>query len=198
MAWNRSLGRFVGRFGLIFLFLILPWPGLNQAYDHYFRALGQLAFSRNDDQRLVRFSDPPPQPAPSGLTTRMTLGNRDLMGANGQGRGEVVDLDTRSIGWMPTALTVTLILATPIGWRRKAWALVWGLLLVHLFILFSLQTWIWNEEPALSLLPLSPLAKQIIDDTQYQLVTQLGASFSVPVLIWLLVSFRREDFPHRP
>jgi len=195
-AWatHRSLVRFVWRFALIFVLLIIPWPGWNKTYDHYFRALGELAFSRDDNKRLVRFTAPPEQPGHPELTTQMTLGNRDLMGANGTGLGEVVDLDTRSIGWVPTALTASLILATPIRWRRKAWAMFWGLLLVHGFILFSLQMWIWNEEPELSLLTLSPLAKQIVDDTQYLLITQLGASFSVPVLIWLLVSFRREDF----
>jgi len=71
--------------------------------------------------------------------------------------------------------------------------LLWGLLLIHCFILFSLQTWIWDESPDLSLTTLSPFWKTVADDLEYTLVTQLGASFSVPVLIWILVTYRRED-----
>jgi len=47
----------------------------------------------------------------------MTLGNRALVDNSGKGLAEIVDLDTRSIGWMPTALTMALILATPVPWR---------------------------------------------------------------------------------
>ena len=192
-ATRRHLVRFLWQFALIFVLLILPWPGWDQLYAQYFRGLGEMVFSRDEGQRLVRFRPSPPEQNSAALTTRMTLGNRDLMDANGKGRGEIVDLDTRSIGWVPTALTAALILATPIRWRRRGWALVWGMLLIHAFILFSLQTWIWNQEPGLSLLTLPPFLKQIVDDLQYTLITQLGASFSVPVIIWLLVTFRRED-----
>lgn len=68
-----------------------------------------------------------------------------------------------------------------------------GLLVIHVFILFSLQVWIWDESPALSLIDLSPFLKTIMDELQNTLVTQMGASFSVPILIWILVTFRREN-----
>jgi hypothetical protein len=181
------------RFALIFGLLILPWPGWNELYGEYFRALGQMAFSREGDTRIVRFEPHELQHGFSSLNTRMTLANRDLVDSSGNGRVEMVDLDTRSIGWVPTALTVALILATPVSWRRRGRALLWGLLLIHCFILFSLQTWIWDESPDLSLTTLSPFWKTVADDLEYTLVTQLGASFSVPVLIWILVTYRRED-----
>jgi hypothetical protein len=102
-------------------------------------------------------------------------------------------LDTRSIGWDPTALTIALILATPVPWRRRGWALLWGLVLVNLFILFSLQSWIWNASPNISLTTLSPFWKEMADDLEYTLITQMGVSFSMPVLIWIVVTFRLED-----
>jgi hypothetical protein len=123
----------------------------------------------------------------------MTLSNRALLDSNGSGWAEIVTLDTRSIGWLPTALTLALILATPVPWRQRGWALLWGLLLVHAFILFSLQVWIWDESPAVSLAHLSPFRQTIMDSLEYTLLTQLGASFSVPILIWILVTIRREN-----
>ena len=123
----------------------------------------------------------------------MTLGNRSLADSSGNGKAEQIPLDTRSISWMPTALTIALILATPVPWRQRVWALVWGLLLVHAFILFSLQVWIWDESADVSLMSTPPFLQRILDEMDYTLLTQLGASFSVPILIWILVTFRAEN-----
>jgi hypothetical protein len=183
----------VGRFIVIFGLLVLPWPGWNAIYGSYFRALGQAVFSRPDDQRVVLFEPHQMQHGFSSLDTQMTLGNRALADSSGKGRAEIVDLDSRSMGWMPTALTMALILATPVPWRQRAWALLWGLLLIHAFILFTLQVCLWDESSAVSLIELSPFWQLIVDELQYTLITQLGASFSVPILIWILVTIRREN-----
>jgi len=181
-------------FVLIFGLLVFPWPGWNALYGSYFRALGEAAFSRTDDQRVVLFEPHSVQHGFSTLDTRMTLANRTLADSSGHGLAKQTTLDTRSIGLMPTALTIALILATPIPWRQRAWALLWGLLLIHAFILFSLQVWIWDESSALSLLDVPPFLQTILDELKYTLITQLGVSFSMPPLIWILVSFRRKDF----
>ena len=129
----------------------------------------------------------------SSLDTQMTLGNRALVDSSGKGRGEIIGMDTISLGWMPTALTMALILTTPLPWRQRGWALLWGLLLIHAFILFSLQVWIWDESSSISLIKFSPFWQWVMDELQYTLITQMGASFSVPILIWILVAIRRED-----
>jgi len=184
---------FLFRFVLIFGLLIAPWPGWNELYGHYFRGLGQMAFSRDEGKRVVLFAPYEGQAAASSLDTRLTLGNRDLLDGGGKGLVKRTELDTRSIGWVPTALTMALIMATPIPWRRRGLALLGGLILVHGFILFSLQTWIWDNSPDLSLMTLSTFWKEVADEFDYTLINQLGASFSVPVLIWILVTFRRQD-----
>ena len=192
MFRNPAFG-FLWRFLLIYGVLIFPWPGWNNLYSDYFRNLGEMAFSRENENRIVLFAAHHVQHGFSSLDTRMTLGNRSLVDSQGNGRVVMVDLDTRSIGWLPTALTVALISATPLPWRRRLWALAGGLLLVHCFILFSLETWIWDKEPSLGLSTPSSLWMEVVDDLEYALITQLGASFSVPVVIWVLVTFRRSD-----
>jgi hypothetical protein len=194
---KRIIGA-VGRFAVIFGLLILPWPGWNEIYGGYFRALGQAAFGRQDDRRIVLLQPQYVQHGFSSLDTQMTLSNRALLDNNGNGLAELIGLDTRSIGWVPTALTMALILATPVPWRQRGWALLWGLLLIHAFILLSLQVWIWDESPALSLFNLSPFSQTIMDELQYTLLTQMGASFSVPLLIWILVTIRRENLFNLP
>jgi hypothetical protein len=70
------------------------------------------------------------------------------------------------------------------------------MLLVHAFILFSIQAWIWNESPDLSLSNLSPFWKEVADNLEYTLITQMGISFSMPVLIWIVATFRERDLKH--
>jgi len=184
--------RFLLRFVVIFGLLIAPWPGLNEAYSRYFQSLGQMAFNpAGEIRRMVVFS--PASGKIPGLDTRLTLENAELADASGQGRVECSEIDTRSIGWVPTALTVALVLATPIPWKRRLTALAGGLALIHLFIFFSLQAWVWNNSAGLSLLTLSSFEQRVLDELNYALMNQLGISFTVPVVIWTLVTFRRQD-----
>ena len=199
---KRKVGRnpvtvFALRFALIFGLLILPWPGWNALYSDYFRGLGEAFFTLNNGNRAVVFSSGQGAPDWPALDTRITLANRQLLDSNGKGLMKTTGLNTRSIGWVPTALTLALILATPIPWSRRIWALAGGLVLVHAFILFSLQAWIWNNSPDLSLLTLSGFWKSVANDLDYTLINQLGTSFAVPVLIWIVVTFNSHDDPNR-
>ena len=72
-------------------------------------------------------------------------------------------------------------------------ALAGGLVLIQLFIFFSLQAWVWNNSADLSLLTLSSFEQRVIDELDYALMNQLGISFTVPVVIWAIVTFRRQD-----
>jgi hypothetical protein len=187
----RSLRGFLLRFALLFGLLILPWPGWHQAYGAYFRAFAQRVFEEHDGQRRMAFA---PVAAPGDpFDTRISMGNRALLDADGKGLLMRTEVDSRSIGWIPTALTLALIVATPIAWSRRIPALAAGLVLVHVFIALTLQTWIWDNSPGVSLLTLSASSKWVADQLQFAFLNQLGASFTVPVLIWVVVTFQRQD-----
>ena len=184
---------FVFRFVFIFGLLIAPWPGWNEWYSHYFQQVSKVALNLGEGKRVVILESNPTDSAANGLDTRMTLCNRELLDASGKGPLKRTGLNTRSIGWVPTALTMALVIATPIPWRRRARSLLGGLVLVQAFILLTLLSWIWDNSSDLSLLTLSPFWKTAVDDLNYALLIQLGASFSVPVMIWVVVTFRRQD-----
>jgi hypothetical protein len=188
---RAAVWRFLPAFVVVFGLLIAPWPGWNGAYADYFRAFGSAVFSVGDGNRVVVFA--PSSGAAPGLDTQVTLGNRALLDEHGRGLLKRTEIDSRSIGWVPTALTIALVAATPIPWRRRLLALAGGLVLIHAFIFFSLLSWIWDNSPDLSLLTLSDFWRSCASQLDYALVAQLGASFSVPVIIWIVVTFRRHD-----
>jgi hypothetical protein len=182
---------FLLRFAVIFGLLIAPWRGWNEAYSHYFQSLYGFLFNWGQTNRVVTLQPSPPSYAP--LDTQVILANASLVDSAGRGPIRRTEFDSRSIGWVPTALTLALVAATPIPWRRRLAALAGGMVLIHLFIFFSLQSWIWNNSVQLSLLTLSAFWQRAVDELDYLLMNQLGASFTVPVVIWILVTFRRQD-----
>ncbi len=194
MPFRRLIPGFLVRFVLVFGLLIVPWPGWSEFYAEGFRAAGNAVFARADKGYLLHFQSNQPTQRSSAVDTQIIIGNRRLADSSGKGPAALLDLNTRSVGWLPTALTIALIMATPVQWRRRSWALLWGMLLINLFILFSVAVFIWNESTTVSLVTLSPVWKQIADALEYTLISQLGISFSLPVLIWVAVLFRRQDF----
>ena len=184
---------FIFRFMCIFGILIAPWQGWNEFYGQYFREVGQAALNFGQTKRTVVLEPSSEQTLHPNIDSQMTMGNRDLIDARGKEHVERTGLDTRSIGWLPTALTMALILATPIPWQRRVSALIGGMILVQGFIVFSLLSWVWRNSGQLSLANLSPFWQATADELSYTLLNQLGTSFSVPVVIWILVSFRLQD-----
>ena len=66
-------------------------------------------------------------------------------------------------------------------------------MLIHLFIFLSIQSWVWDNSTELSLLQLSAFWQRVAGELDFALMNQLGVSFTVPVVIWIFVTFRRQD-----
>jgi hypothetical protein len=184
---------FLWRLALIYGLLIFPWPGWNQLYGEGFCAVGNDIFGRRDAGCLLYFEAARQTRGLASLDSQIVLGNPQLADKSGNGPALKLGLNTRAIGWIPTALIIALVAATPIPWPRRLRALFLGLVLTQAFILASVAIYIGNESTEVSLRVLSPFWKQVFADGEYTLITQMGASFSVPLLIWILVTFREQD-----
>jgi hypothetical protein len=183
------------RFALIYGLLLLPWPGLKEASASYFRAVGNAVFAHRDSSIYVKFEALPPRET-RAPETRIVVANLALRNAQGETPARHLDVDLRGVAWVPLVWLAALILASPVPGPRKAWAFFWGMLAIHGFILFSLGIYIVNQSDAASglhLVELSSWAKELTDELENILITQMGASFVVPVMLWILVTFRRED-----
>jgi hypothetical protein len=193
MRSTRPLLRFACLFALIYGILIVPWPGWNTLYGGYFRAFNGLVLSTEGPVRIVRFK---PSPPGSVLDTEIVVASADAVAAEGKLKALRLGLDSRGVGWIPTALLLSLVLSTPVAWTRRMWSVVLGTFSVHIFIVLTCAVDIWDK----TLVPLGLDASDfmkfkvwVADGLEETLVIQLGASFVVPAIVWLFVTFNRND-----
>jgi hypothetical protein len=200
MKHNPAL-RFLACFAFWYAALLLSWPVTGPAYCATFRAIGTLVYGSNDRTKEITF-----EAFSQGYHshyTRVVIVNPAKMKPDGSGPVRNLDLDTRYFGWMPLALLLALVLATPLPWKRRRRALLWGFVFQQAFVILALGYCIWNESTEVGLVSLPEAGKEAAMAVKSMLVGQLIVA--VPVLIWILATFRRGDFQkilefrkHRP
>ena len=68
--------RFFSLFALLYLVLVLPWPGWREAHARGFCALARLVLPAESGQRILRVDTVPPASRNHTLDTRLTIANR--------------------------------------------------------------------------------------------------------------------------
>jgi hypothetical protein len=185
---HNPIALFLCRFVAVFVILVIPWPGLNNVYNGMFRTMARLVFAEQSGQRQLSFEAFRDDPGHL-FDTRVVIVNHALMHLDGSGPVRNLDVSFR---WQSTALLLALIIATPISWGRRWWAMFCGFLCLHCFMLASLYFMIWNESAEISLVTLSPFWKHTANGLGDALAAQLN--IAVPTLIWILVTFRGTDW----
>jgi hypothetical protein len=206
----RSLGRFFLLSLAIFLALAALRVPVDRAYAYLFRSAGNVLFTgfwfwpegkvRFLDlyapDQISQINELIPGELPAGhkplraegvKDTLMVLMNRRVPAFIGQLR-----TSSRSAYW-PTAMLIALLLATPLSWSRKGWALLWGLLLIHAFIALRLTLTLLAggfavPDKAYALFHPGAFWQRVLTGGQNVLSDNPTVSFVVPVFIWFLVA----------
>ncbi len=105
-------------------------------------------------------------------------------------------INSWNIGGLPTLFVLALILATPILWKQKLWAVLWGFLLINVFIL--LKMWVLlvyeaNQHQQLDIFNLGGFSQNMLNSINI-IFSFLGFNLIVAILIWVLVSFRKDTW----
>jgi len=210
MLAPRSLGRFFLLSLASFLALAAIRVPLDRAYAYLFRGAGNVLFTgfwfwpegkvrflnlyAPDQASLINELIPGELPEeyrplqPEGVKdTLMVLMNHRTPASIGQLR-----TSSRSAYW-PTAMLIALVLATPLSWSRKGWALLWGLTLIHVFIALRLTLTLLGggfavPEKAYALFHPAAFWQRVLTGGQNVLADNPTVSFVVPVFIWFLVA----------
>jgi hypothetical protein len=182
--------RFLLRLVALYALLIVPWPGWADAYARGYRAAGDWLFGDFGGDGIVRFE--PPERRKEQVDTQITIGNRRT-----RGKPQTADHSARLTGYLPTALFVALVLATPVAWRRRLLSLAVGLALVHALVALRVCVALlygFSQPTAVALFAPGPFWAAALRHT-FQIVTVwVSFAFVAPLFIWALVTLRRSDF----
>lgn len=184
---KRFAGFLVPMLALYALFMA-PWPGVREAYAGASRVACQALLGSFGGRGQVFFRPSlRHEPGSMSVTLRRKGSRASTTGSIG----------TRYQGYVPTVLVISLVLATPLPWRRRWLALLWGLLLVNVFVLFRIALQIlvvFETTPGLALYELGPFWIRFLSLVDEVVGTSTASSYIAAAVIWILVCFRRGDW----
>lgn len=183
----RRIAGFGLRFALAYAALILAWPLLAHVHRPAYCALGNTLFGGGEASARFRTIE---GAGNLDIEVRLTKRGPPLVSA-------VMKNDSRLVGYMPLVSLVALVLASPIPWRRRRKALLIGLALVTAFVALRMSIPIrrdFSRPDALQVHHPGAFGRWLLDVSERALLDAPASFFVVPVLIWVLVAFRREDW----
>jgi hypothetical protein len=200
----RKLGRFFLVVVVIYAALMAPWPGVRSGYAYLFRRFGDVMFARfwfwpEAGVRFLDLESPEPGDAAPGATELRAGGVFDtameLRSQRAPGKYGYLRASSRYVGYVPTVVLAALVLAAPVPWSRRVRGLLWGLLLVHAFIVLRLTLTLtancFAAAKNYAVFHPSPFWRGVLTRVESVFSEDPTVSFVVPVLIWFLVSMRR-------
>ena len=192
MPLAKRILKFSLGFLVTYAILIIPWPGIQEGYESFFRTGGEFLFKSFGSKGIVRML-----PADDRkLDIRLFAGNREMVMADGNFAALEMSLSSRIMGYIPTILIFSLILASPIPWKRRLWALLWGLILVNVLIALKLLIQIfaiYNSSEVLSLYLFNPFWQKVLNFSFQHFISPPGPTVVLVLIIWILVSFNKND-----
>ena len=176
------------RFVLVFGLFMAPWPRANEVIPGFFRA-ELRALANHVVPRMVVHITSLSHSAHEGIDTQVEMADRREMLPDGSVPVRGVTLDTRSIGWIPQAMIVALIVATPMSWKERAKAIVVGLVGTNLIVALSLATSLAFANNSKNAGWFQPVVAVAYDITNQN----LWFSFLFPAILWWLICFEVKD-----
>lgn len=182
--------KFLLIFGLSYLVLMLPFHGLQKSYASAFNSTGDALFGNFGSQGVVRFTF---------LDAEKTVTQINL-GSRGEREIKLYEADkmrTRYVGYIYLALFISLLLASPVSWRRKGGAFLIGFGVLQLLTLLKVLVVITARynfaDVPYRIFNFSPFWTTFYNTLEDLLVSMLMPSLILTTLLWMLVTFKRQD-----
>lgn len=191
--YNALLMFVLQAFSIYIVCVIVLFTGAGDGYSAYFRGLGNFLFGKRWENVVISFVPKNSQKTTLADGHRATnisvrIDNKDYHYADGRPVQGELGVNSHLQGYLPTALFLALILATPLGWKQRMQLMGVGLVLLHVFIAVLLWFVIvgYTEVSGIGIYRFGDMMKGFVSNVvQVALVNQIGISFVVPMLIWL-------------
>jgi hypothetical protein len=204
MCRNSPILGFLCRFAIVFGLLVAPWPGWEETYARLLQKSAAAVYGSFGSKGIVwfKYNQTGRKWLHAVLDTTIFIVNREQVDKSyyrpdGGFYQVTCEFSSRTMAYIPTALLVALILATGISWRRRLCALTWGLVWIHLLIVFLLGLMIVVkicENPQVDMFAVSPFWHKVVLLLNEFFDNRAGTPSATAVLIWIVVTFRRNDW----
>lgn len=185
----------------LYVLLVAAWPLWRTAYLTAYCAAGNLLFSRFGTGASVQFKLLAPPEAHADAVAQIVNysvpPNSEWVGAT---ITRNLKLNVHDYAYLPTVMVMSLILATPLAWRRRMRALALGGLLLAAFLILWVGLSLLDtiSDPALPIPThgyiLSREAKTVVRFLSDNVLDSVNAcAFIAPIFIWIVAAFGPKD-----
>jgi hypothetical protein len=176
--------------------LYLTAGSIDSKYTNFFIKQGNNYFKSNINQKyeLNRFVEINKK---SGTETQIHLKTvfQDKTNPDGSLIAKDIYTDLRREALIPTIFLLALIIATPLGLKRKVISLLIGFILIHFYIYFKLYTFAFDNYsyPEFQLIELSPIISSVVYASNFFFeMTGSSTIVIVPIVIWVISCWNKE------
>lgn len=185
--WVRT---FAIRLAIVYVLLVLPWPGVAKGFSTLYRGSANLLFGAVGLEEYFSMGIPAvPHPR----------GDVELAATNPQTRGRLrIEYGSRDWAFLSLAAGLALTLAVPSPWpgRLRSGVVLMGLIV--LFVVVRIAVACIYGLGSVGAIGMNPGTLKVIGNVMLGFSATPIASFVVPVLLWLLVIYRWFDFGTLP
>lgn len=190
MLKTKPILKFLLVFVLVYGILIAAFPLLRDQTGIYISNLGNKFLHSPAHNALVSFYK-----TSEKLDVEILVGNI-TQEVNGSVLSFREKLNSYGYAYLPTALLIALVIASPVSMKRKLLSLTFSILFLHMLLLFRMYIQILhicNQNISLNLINPGPFFRNFIDWMHAYFVGYGVVMLFVVVFIWLAVTFRKED-----
>ena len=190
MKYLKVFGKFLAIFLVAYVLMMLPQTGIGRKYADFYCAVGNKLFHNFGDGGFVLLKR---EKAVQDIN--IFISNTSKI-KDGKLEGRNFHQDSGLVGFFYTALLIALILATPLGWKRKIIALIIGFILITAFAMLKLYITLYyyfSISPWLGLFQEEATKESINFWTNY-IARQMTAGYTLVVIIWLAVSIGKKEW----
>ncbi len=170
----------------IYIALSAPWPGVRSAYRSMFIAGATAIYQDFGEYGDVRFE----AEGGSEEDIEITLQNVKARTAGG------ANIHSGRVGFTTKALTLSLIAATPISWRRRLLRLLAGFVATQIFVAGRVGLYllyVYSLESPFRLFTPNTIIASILKTAYEFLFNSPGGTVIAAVVIWICVAIRSAD-----
>jgi len=185
---KRTILGFAVRALILYGLLVAPWPGVASGFRSVYcwcasAALGSLA-------RNVSVYLEPAERKAAVYDCQLRVINRQT------GGGYMLAVHSRTEAYVPLAVLLSLVLATPIPWRRRLRSLAMGLaaLLAVMFCRHIVMVLFAASQPSAGLVHAAYPWDKVLTVAMKIAAADIVMSMGITFLVWLVVCFRLRDW----